>query len=212
MASENIPPGSERFIAAADISDKDIYEAMKDIPGYLDITPGDLKEVFRFAYQHALRRIAGAVRACDVMTKEVHTVLRETPLKEVARLMANQRISGVPVLAADNTVIGIISEKDFLSRMSAPDGMHIMSIIAECLEGKGCRAVPIRQKTAGDIMTAPAVTVSEDMPLFEIMGLFAKQGINRVPVVDRVHVLKGIVSRADIIRARILQDRSTAGS
>jgi len=212
MASENIPPGNKHFLAPADISDHDIFEAMKDISGYLDITPGDLKEVFRFAYQHAVERISGAVKACDIMTADVHTVLKDTPLKDVAQLMADRRISGVPVLAADETVIGIISEKDFLSRMGAGDGMHVMSIIAECMKGKGCLAAPIRQRTAGDIMTSPAVTVTENMPLFRIMELFAEKGINRVPVVDSRNLLKGIVSRADIIGAPILRDGSGSGA
>jgi CBS-domain-containing membrane protein len=199
MASESMPSGNKPFIAPADISVGDIFEAMKDIPGYLDITPGDLKEVFRFAYKHAMERISGAVKARDIMTADVHTVLQDTPLKEVAQLMADNRISGVPVLDTDKTVIGIISEKDFLSRMGAPDGIHVMSIIAECLKGKGCLAAPIRQTTAGDIMTSPAVTVTEETPLFRIMELFAEKGINRVPVVDSLNVLKGIISRADII-------------
>jgi CBS-domain-containing membrane protein len=212
MASESIPSGNKPFMAPADISVGDIFEAMKDIPGYLDITPGDLKEVFRFAYKHALERISGAVKARDIMTADVHTVLQDTPLKEVARLMADRRISGVPVLAPAKTVIGIISEKDFLSRMGAPDGVHVMSIIAECLKGKGCLAAPIRQTTAGDIMTSPAVTVPEETPLFRIMELFAEKDINRVPVVDSLNVLRGIISRADIIRAPVPRGGTVSGS
>jgi len=205
MAPEYTPSGNKLFMVPANISDSDIFAAMKDIPGYLDITPGDLKEVFRFAYKHAVERISGAVKARDIMTAEVYTVRKDTALKEVAGLMADRRISGVPVLAEDKTVIGIISEKDFLSRMGAQDGIHVMSLIAECIKGKGCLAAPIRQKTAGDIMTSPAVTVTEDMPLFRIMELFAETGINRVPVVDRANLLRGIVSRADIIRAPLLR-------
>ena len=81
-----------------DISDDDIYEAMKDIPGYLDVTPGDLKELYAHAYRHALERIACSVRASDLMTRKVHSVNKETPLKDVAELMAKNEISGVPVL------------------------------------------------------------------------------------------------------------------
>ena len=205
MASEDIQSGNGNFTVPVDISDNDIYEAMKDIPGYLDITPGDLKDIFRFAYKHAVDRIAGSVRAHDIMTAVVHTVLTATPLTEVAQLMADKRISGVPVLDEQKKVTGIISEKDFLSRMSAEDGLHIMSIISECLKGRSCLAAPIRQKTAEDIMTSPAVTVEEEVPLFKIMELFAAKGINRVPVVDRSNELKGIISRADIIRAPILK-------
>jgi CBS domain-containing protein len=96
--------------------------------------------------------------------------------------------------------------------MGAPDRMHIMSIIAQCMKGKVCLAAPIRQTTAGDIMTSPAVTVTEEMPLFRIMELFAERGINRVPVVDSLNVLKGIISRADIIRAPVPRGGTVSGS
>ena len=59
-----------------DISDDDIYEAMKDVPGYLDITPGDFKEVYLQAYRHAISRVMKSVKAADVMTRQVISVGR----------------------------------------------------------------------------------------------------------------------------------------
>ncbi len=192
------------FLYRLEISDRDIYEAMKDIPGYLDITPGDLKELFRIAYRHAVDRILSSVRAKDVMTKTVFAARPDMLLKDVALLMADHGISGVPVVDDDRKVIGVISEKDFLSRMGSQERGHIMGIIAECLTGRGCLAAPIRQKTAGDIMTSPAVTVAGDIALFTLMALFSERSINRAPVVDDAGRLIGIVSRADIIRSQTL--------
>jgi len=54
-----------------DISDDDIFKAMKDISGYLDITPGDFKEIYRFAYQHAVDRLTHSLTAREVMTTDV---------------------------------------------------------------------------------------------------------------------------------------------
>ena len=73
-----------------EISDDDIFEAMKDIQGYLDITPADLKEIYKFVYRHSYDRIMKSVRARDIMTREVFAVRRATPLKEVADLMATK--------------------------------------------------------------------------------------------------------------------------
>src|SRR5512147_2435426 len=81
-----------------DISDADIFDAMKDMEGYLDITPSDLKEVMRFAYRHAVSRVARMVKARDIMTAPVVSVARDLPLADVARIMADQEVSGVPVL------------------------------------------------------------------------------------------------------------------
>ena len=184
-----------------DISDGDIYAAMKEIPGYLDITPSDLKEIYRHALRHARERVSRPVKAAEIMTRSVHHVRVATPLKDVAELMAHQMISGVPVLDEAGRVAGIISEKDFLSRMGAADTVPIMGIIAACLGGKGCVAAPIRGRIASDIMAAPAVTVCEDTSALEIMEIFSTRNINRVPVIDGTGKLIGIVSRADVLRA-----------
>ena len=191
-----------------EISDNDIYEAMKDIPGYLDITPADLKEIYKFAYRHALQRITQAVRAHDIMTTQVFSENRTTPVMEVAELMAEKSVSGIPVLEDDGKVAGIISEKDFLSHMGSRDKTHFMAVVAECLKGKGCVAMPIRSQKAEDIMTSPAVTVKEDTSVIEIANLFTEKNINRVPVINEEGRLKGIVSRADIVRASLMKTKS----
>lgn len=187
-----------------EISDGDIYEAMKDIRGYLDITPADLKEIYKFAYRHALERITRSVKALDIMTRKVFSVKRAAPLKEVAELMAKEKISGIPVLEDDSKVAGIISEKDFLSSMGSGDKTHFMAFVAECLLGNGCAAFPVSFQRAEDIMTSPAIIVREDATVFEISNIFFEKNINRVPVADREGKLLGIVSRADIVRASII--------
>jgi len=185
-----------------EISDGDIYEALKEIQGYLDITPSDLKEIYRHAFRHAHERVNRPIKAAEIMTRTVHHVREDTQLKDVAELMARQRISGVPVLDEAGRVAGIISEKDFLSRMGSADTIQIMGIIAACLGGKGCVAMPIRGSKASDIMVAPAITVYEDTSTLKIIEIFATKEINRVPVIDGSGKLIGIVSRADILRAQ----------
>ena len=188
-----------------EISDKDIYEAMKDIPGYLDITLGDFKELYRMAFRHSMKRISKSIKAGDIMTTEVISVKRETPLREVAKLMADQGVSGVPVIEDDKTVAGVISEKDFLSHMGAKNAKTFMGVVSKCLKGKGCVALSIRAKNAEDIMTAPSISVNEDTTLLEITNIFTEKKINRVPVVDLNNHLIGIVSREDIVEAPLLR-------
>ena len=184
-----------------EISDDDIYEAMKAIPGYLDITPADLKEIYKFAYRHAWERIAQSVKAHDIMTRQVLSVKKDASLKEIAELMAEKSVSGVPVIEEDGKVAGIISEKDFLLHMGARDKTHFMAFVAEYLQGKGCADFPVGLLEAEDIMTSPAIIVREEATVFEISNIFFQKNINRVPVTDREGKLLGIVSRADIVRA-----------
>ena len=184
-----------------DMSDEDILDAMKSIPGYLDITPGDFKEIFRYAYGHAVERITQSLLAQNVMTTEVISVTPETSLKETAATMAAHGISGIPVIDDRETVVGVISEKDFLFHMGEKRTRSIMNVIAQCLTDSGCVAVSIRTGQAKDIMTSPAHTVFEDTPVFEIASIFAEKNINRVPVLDKNGHLVGIVARADIFQA-----------
>jgi CBS domain-containing protein len=184
-----------------DISDDDIYEAMKDISGYLDITPSDFKEVYLKAYRHAVLRLTRSVKAVEIMTKDVAAVFGDTPLKDVAQIMSENNVSGVPVIDADGKVIGVVSEKDFLSVMGGRKASTLMELIAQCLKGKSCLAVPVLEQMAADIMSSPAVTVREDTPVMEIAELLTQKGVNRVPVVDNNGRITGIVSREDVVRS-----------
>ncbi len=183
----------------ADIADQDIVDAMSEIPGYLDITPGDFKEVYLKAYEHAVRRLTRSLQVHEVMTRQVVSVRAQTPLRLTAELMAKNRVSGVPVISDDGTVAGVVSEKDFLVHMGAGTAGTFMEVVAECLKGGGCVAAPIRAATAGDIMTSPAITIPETASVAETAALFNERSINRAPVVDGNGVMTGIISRDDIL-------------
>jgi CBS-domain-containing membrane protein len=186
-----------------EISDEDVYEAMRAIPGFLDITPGDWRDLYRVAYRRALERIRRTVKAADIMTRDVAMVRAETPIQDVAELMAQRRVSGVPVVDQEGKAIGIISETDFLSRMGAGPGQTFMGVVAECLTGKGCLAAPIRPQRARDIMASPPVTVTEDADAGAIAAIMTEKGVNRVPVVDPVGRTVGVVTRGDLVRAHL---------
>jgi CBS domain-containing membrane protein len=183
-----------------ELKDEDIYEAMKQIPGYLDITPGDFQEVYRLAYRQALERLSRSVTAGEIMTREVSFVHPETPLAEVAEVMGRRGVSGVPVVDAHGKVVGVISEKDFLTHMGVKEPRNFMALVAGCLKTKGCVALPVGKQNAAQIMSAPAVTISPDTAVLEIAARFAARKINRAPVTDGEGRLLGIVSRGDIVK------------
>ncbi len=193
---------------ALPISDEDIYEAMKEIPGYLDITPGDFKDLYKLVYHHTLQRIAQSVKARDIMTGTVVTVQPDTSVQEAADLMAVKEVSGVPVVDAAKHVVGVLSEKDFLSRMGPGGPKTFMDVIARCLAAKGCAALAIREKKVGDIMNSPAITVTQDTNLLAISTLLKEKNINRVPVIDQQGALTGIISREDIVHAPLIPEIS----
>ena len=183
------------------LSDEDVYEAMKKIPGYLDISAGDFKELYLLAYEHAETRLYNSVRIAEIMTRQVITVLPTTPLAEAAARMAKHHITGLPVVQEDGTVVGILSERDFFRNMGDGSQTSCMALIADSLASGGCPALCIRGTTAGEIMTTPVVTVLETALLHEAGTLMREKGINRVPVTDTKNRLLGIITRSDLMHA-----------
>ena len=184
-----------------DISDEDVWKAMKDINGYLDITPRDFKEVYLFAYRHAIERLSHTGTAGDIMTRTVIYAEKDTSLEDVADQLSRHLISGVPVIDSDKKVVGIISEKDFFAGMGGQKEGTFMGVIAQCLKNKGCIAVSMRKQKAADIMTSPVITAGENTPIFEIAKIFTEKKINRIPVTDDADRLTGIVTRTDIVQS-----------
>jgi len=196
-------PGDTK-VDPMEISDEDVVQAMAAIPGYIDITTSDFKEIYRTAYALALKRMMTSIQAKDIMTRPVQVVQAETSLMETAGLLAEKNISGVPVVDGDHKVIGVVSEKDFIKNMGAGMTGSFMGIIRECLKNKGCVAAPVRAKFTRDIMSHPAVTAREDISISEISALFAARGINRLPIVDGENRLVGIVTRSDLVQSYCL--------
>jgi CBS domain-containing protein len=181
------------------LTDQDVLAAMKQISGYLDITPGDFKEVYQVAYAQAHKRIL-STPARDIMTSPVHYVHANQPVLEVARMLAQVQVAGVPVVnAKDETVVGVISEKDFIHRMTDTE-QSFMGLVASCMGSKGCPALKIKGQSASDIMSSPAVTVPPDCPLHEMFAMMKGRNINRIPVVENGRLV-GIVSRDDLLDA-----------
>ena len=161
-------------------------------------TTGDFKEVYRFAYQHAIDRLMNFTKAKEIMTENVVFVKRDTSLLDIAETMASHEISGIPAVDEEGKVIGVISEKDFLSRIGAKSSMEL---IARFLKNKGDIPVPTLKQRAEDIMTSPALTVNEDISISEITNIFTAKNINRVPVINSEGKIVGIISRADALQS-----------
>jgi len=194
-------------VAGFELKEEDILAAMEQIPGYVDITPRDFQEIYGLAYRHALARLSRELTAGEIMTREVALVRTDTPVVEVAEVMGQGGISGVPVLDGEGRVVGMISEKDFLRRMGVKESQNFMTLVAACLRTKGCVALPLKNQTAGDLMSAPAVTISPEARVRDIAALFSARHINRAPVTDADGRLLGIVTRGDLVRATLPEGR-----
>jgi len=185
------------------IEDEDIREALKEMKTYIDITEDDLKKIFQLAMEHAKRRLKKKIPVSEVMTRDVIAVKKDTNLKELVRLLAEKKISGVPVVDELNRVIGMVTEADIIfqtgQRRSKGLREFLRALIGEPQpkEVKG----PISELKVEDIMSTPAITATPDMDIREVASILAEKRIKKVPVVDSEGKLIGIISRQDIVRA-----------
>ncbi|WP_155056032.1 CBS domain-containing protein [Streptomyces blattellae] len=145
----------------------------------------------------------------SVMTTEVVRAEYGTPFKKVARLLGDHRISGLPVVDDDEKVIGVISETDLLVRQAdTPDPYEPKKRFRfDRLTRAGRkRAVKARARTAGQLMTEPAITVHADNTIVEAARTMAQHHIERLPVLDEEQRLVGIVTRRDLLQVFLRAD------
>jgi len=139
--------------------------------------------------------------AQDVMTTHVISVTPEISVLDAAKLFVEHRISGAPVVAADGTVIGVLSEGDLLRRVEiGTDGARRTSWLDFFTDSNAQAYVKSHAQRVADVMTPDVISVDVDTPLAEIATLLESRGIKRVPVL-KDHRLAGIVSRSNLLQA-----------
>ena len=139
------------------------------------------------------------MRAHQIMTKYVTTVTPHTSIEDAANIMLRCHLSGVPVVNDDGSLVGIVSESDFLRR-SEIGTERKRSPLLRFFAGAGKLAAEFvheRGRKIEDVMTRDPVTVNEQAPLSELVELMEKHGIKRVPVMSG-KVLVGIMSPVQI--------------
>ncbi len=144
------------------------------------------------------------MKVAEVMTVDVVTVDKGTSLRDVAALLTERRISGLPVVD-DGRVVGVVSEGDILvkERGRTAERRRLFGVL---LDDRATAELKLEARTAEAAMTSPALTIGPDRPVAEAAGVMVDQGVNRLPVVDADGTLLGIVTRADLVRVFVRSD------
>ncbi|KPI11078.1 transcriptional regulator, Rrf2 family [Actinobacteria bacterium OK006] len=145
----------------------------------------------------------------SVMATEVVTARYGTPFKEVARLLTEHRISGLPVIDEDDKVLGVISETDLMVRQAGvPDPYETPRRFRFTGLTRGARrqAAKGHARTAGQLMSVPPVTVHADETIAEAARTMAHSRVERLPVVDDEDRVVGIVTPRDLIQVFLQPD------
>jgi CBS domain-containing membrane protein len=187
-------PASAGLSEEIELTDADILDAMRHIPGYLDITTEDFREIYHLAHRHALDRLFGGLTAARLMRAPVPALDPDTTLDRAIKTLADSGYKGLPVADADGRVIGMLTETDFLRRLKAknfPD--LLLRMIDSSFEFvHRCHETPVRAA-----MTQPAVTVGEDAGFVQIVQAFERHGGRSMPVVNAQGRLAGLLLRKD---------------
>ena len=143
----------------------------------------------------------------EAMTTSVVDVRPATPLKDVARLLVEHRISGLPVVDDDGAVLGVVSEADFLMKEQGAEAVPHRPLARIFGESQASRSqqAKVDALTAGEAMTAPAVTIEPGRRIIEAAAIMTTRRLNRLPVVENGRLV-GIVTRADLVRAYVSSD------
>ncbi len=145
------------------------------------------------------------MRAMDVMTTPVITVDPETTVQDLAKLLSERNISGVPVCEGDR-LVGIVSEGDLLHRTETGTERRLQKRRSWWLDSLAAEEEAAREyvkehgRKVADIMSRNVISVSDTTDLAEVAMLLETKLIKRVPVV-RDGKLVGIISRANLVRA-----------
>ena len=126
------------------------------------------------------------LEAKDIMTRDVICIYKDTPIFQAINLMAENNITGIPVVGNDGSLVGILSEQDVLRLFHTYEDE--------------------KDRTVSDFMTQPAIHFEENEYVLDICYCLRDNAIRRVPVTSSGKVV-GVISRSDILKCILRQNR-----
>lgn len=141
----------------------------------------------------------------DIMTPDPIVVSPETSLRDAIKLIAEHRISGLPVVNAEGKLVGVLSETDLMWQETGvkPPAYIMLLDSVIYLENPATYDRELHKalgQTVGEVMTKDVVTTTPDKPLREAARVMHSRKIHRLPVIDDTKHVIGILTRGDIVR------------
>ena len=145
------------------------------------------------------------LKARDIMTSEVITVDGEKSVKDLAKILAEKKISGVPVVDGQGKIIGIVTESDLIDsakKVHIPTVMRLFDsfVFLESPERMEKDLKKMAASTVKDICNKEVITVTPMTPLDEIATLMSEKKVHTLPVLEKGKLV-GVIGKTDIIRS-----------
>lgn len=191
-------PSAQDDLAEIALTDADILEAMREIPGYLDITTMDFRAVYRLAHRHAIDRLFSGITAGRLMRREVSPLTPEIPLAEAIPSFVRQGLKSLPVVDGQRRVLGILTETDVLRCLGAET---FLGLLARVITEEPCIRSEQHHRPVSEFMTSPVVSVPLDAGLRELLAAFAGHPGRAMPVISIDGRLAGLLPRKVFLTA-----------
>jgi CBS domain-containing protein len=145
------------------------------------------------------------LQARDIMTTEVITVSPETLVSDLTQTLAGKKIGGVPVVDADGTLVGIVTQSDLVDRAKDLELGPVINILDFHLyfdlpSHMFKQVKKMLGATVADVMSPEPLTIAPDTPISQIAALMAKQQVHTLPVMEGGKLV-GIIGKMDLVRA-----------
>ncbi len=147
------------------------------------------------------------IKAKDIMTRDVIFVRPETEVTEVARLLLEKRINGVPVVEETGKLVGIICQSDLIAeqkKLPLPSVFNLLDtfIPVASPEKREKEIRKIIAVNAAQAMSSTPVTVGPETGIDEIASIMVNKNFHTIPVVDRGRLV-GIIGKEDVLRTLV---------
>jgi CBS-domain-containing membrane protein len=183
---------------AIELSDRDILNAMENIPGYLDVSTEDFKAIYRLAHAHAIERIHQGFRVLDFTRTDIEPLTTGQTLFQAASVLVRQNLKSLPVVRRDGKVAGVLSETDYLSRLRAET---FLELFLRLIENREEFSLECRDTRVEEVMTESPVVIGGDADYRQAILAFRSHEGRSMPVVDSNGQLLGVLLRKEFIAA-----------
>jgi CBS domain-containing membrane protein len=177
-------PSSEA--AVTHFTTADLDAALRHHQQLVDMDREDLQDLLHDAQAHAYERTLGQLRCSEIMSRQMITVRGQETLAQAWQRLQQHNIKALPVVNPSGHVMGIITRSDFMAHWLQADP----SLAA------ASDATPVRQRMSRQVRVA-----SETTRVIDLLPLFSQGGHHHLPIVNNDHVLVGMVTESDVVRA-----------
>ncbi len=185
---------------AANAVDADLDAVLARHNQVLDISRDDLKSLLQSTQLRSYRRKLAQLRCSDIMSRQLITVRRNTPLHQAWALFRQHHIKALPVVDVVGGIVGIVTPADFM-RIDAPDNAAGLAQRQHQLQRWSDAQAPNGPSVVGQIMARQVRVASMHRHLAEMIPLFASTGHHHIPIVDHHDMLVGMVTQSDVVAA-----------